>query len=240
MTKTTIRSNLTEFIPDITATKAKGLKYILGETNSYSCHGAPGVSDTAGAALWALDYSLFASQIGISTVHFHAGVGFKYNMIQPISLTRSIRDGSTLPTPLPPHIQPEYYAAIIVGEAIGKSGKTQIKELTLNDPHLTGYAFYEAGKLARAVFINLKAYTGAAVRASVHINIGFTGSAAPVSMTLKRLAIKQATDASGITWGSQTYETSNGRVSGSLSVQTRTIAQGVDIQETEAVLVHFT
>jgi hypothetical protein len=38
MTKATIRSNLTIFVPDITATKAKGLEYILGETNSYSCH----------------------------------------------------------------------------------------------------------------------------------------------------------------------------------------------------------
>lgn len=38
MTKANIRSNLTIFIPDITATKAKGLNYILGETNSYSCH----------------------------------------------------------------------------------------------------------------------------------------------------------------------------------------------------------
>ena len=110
--------------------------------------------------------------------------------IQPGSLTRSILDGSALSKPLLPHIQPEYYAAIIVGEAIGKSGKTQIQELTLNDLHLTGYAFYEAGKLARAVFINLKAYTRAAVRTSIHLNIDFAGSSPPVSMTVKRLAIK--------------------------------------------------
>jgi hypothetical protein len=95
-----------------------------------------------------------------------------------------------LPQPLPAHIQPEYYAAIITGEAIGKNGNTQIQELILNDPHLTGYAFYEGGNLARAVFINLKAYTGATVRTSVNLNIGFTGSSAPLSMTLKRLAVK--------------------------------------------------
>lgn len=50
---------------------------------------------------------------------------------------------------------------------------------------------------------------------------------------------RQATDVSGITWGGQTYETSNCRVFGSLSVQERKIAQGVDIQDTEVVLVHF-
>lgn len=38
MTKATIRSNLSSFIPDISATRAKGLDYVLGETNSFSCH----------------------------------------------------------------------------------------------------------------------------------------------------------------------------------------------------------
>jgi Glycosyl hydrolase family 79 C-terminal beta domain len=111
--------------------------------------------------------------------------------IQPVTLTRSIRDGSTLPQPLRAHIQPEYYAAIIAAEAIGKSGKTQIQELTLNDPHLTGYAFYEGGTLARAVFINLNAYIGTAVRTSVHLNLVFAsaGSSAPSSMSVKRLDI---------------------------------------------------
>jgi hypothetical protein len=34
MTKSYIRGNISMFIPDIEATLAKGLKYILGETNS--------------------------------------------------------------------------------------------------------------------------------------------------------------------------------------------------------------
>ena len=38
MNKTSIRSNLIIFEPDIVATNAKGLAYVLGETNSYSCH----------------------------------------------------------------------------------------------------------------------------------------------------------------------------------------------------------
>jgi hypothetical protein len=96
-----------------------------------------------------------------------------------------------LPQALPAHIQSEYYAAIIAGEAIGKSGNTQIRELTLNDPQITGYAFYEGGRLARAVFINLRAYTGTAIRSSVHLSLGFTGTgSSPVSMSVKHLAIK--------------------------------------------------
>ncbi len=50
------------------------------ETNSYSCHGAPNVSNTAGAAIWTLDYTLFASTINIERVFFHEGIGYKYNL----------------------------------------------------------------------------------------------------------------------------------------------------------------
>jgi hypothetical protein len=81
MDKSTIRSNLSYFVSDIAAAREHGLDYILGETNSYSCHGAPGVSNTAGAALWALDYVLFAASIGVTRVHFHHGIGFKYNFV---------------------------------------------------------------------------------------------------------------------------------------------------------------
>lgn len=109
--------------------------------------------------------------------------------IQPITLTRSIRDGSPLSPPLAAHIQPEYYAAIIAGEAIGNSGNTQIQELTIDDPQISGFAFYENGRLVRAVFINLQSYTGTSARASVLLNLGWTG-AGPSTMTVKRLAIK--------------------------------------------------
>lgn len=39
------------------------------------------MSNTAGAALWTLDYTLFAAQLGITRVHFHEGIGYKYNLV---------------------------------------------------------------------------------------------------------------------------------------------------------------
>lgn len=51
------------------------------ETNSYFSHGAPGVSNAAGSAIWALDYTLFGATIGIKRFHFHEGVGYRYNMV---------------------------------------------------------------------------------------------------------------------------------------------------------------
>jgi hypothetical protein len=113
--------------------------------------------------------------------------------IQPVTLTRSILDGSTLSAPLPAHVQPQYYAAIIAAEAIGKSGNTHAVELTISNSQVAGYAFYEGARLARAVFINSNAFlkSNTAARTSVHIDLGFTGSGSttPTSFTVKRLAI---------------------------------------------------
>lgn len=241
MTKATIRGNLSTFSPDIAATRQRGLDYVLGETNSYACHGAPGVSNTAGAALWTLDYALFAPQIGISRVFFHEGVGFKYNLIQPATLTRSTLDGSSLPAPLPPHVQPQYYAAVVAAEAIGSTGSSQAVELSVDDPTVSGYAFFEGGKLVRALFVNFKAFlASSAARGVVHISLGFAETSTRASnITIKRLAIEHADDTSGLAWGGQSYEIANGRKSGTLITTTGSVQSGFDIHDTEAVLVTF-
>ncbi|KAF9000674.1 glycoside hydrolase family 79 protein [Cyathus striatus] len=237
MTKATIRGNLTIFTPDISASRGLGLDYVLGETNSYSCHGAPGVSNTAGAALWTLDYALFASQIGISRVFFHQGIGFKYNLVQPVTLTRSILNGSALPEPLAPHVQPQYYAAIIIAEAVGKKGATRAVELDIDDPRISGYAFYDSLELTRVVLINSEAYfSGDGERPKTHINFQFPANR---RVEVKRLNVGFADDDSGITWGGQSYESESGRPSGSFQTESIWLENGVDISATEAILLCF-
>lgn len=118
----------------------------------------------------------------------------KLIQIQPVALTRSTDDGSPLAVVIPPCVQPQYYAAIIVAEAIGQSGNVQVDEINIDHDEITGYAFYEGGEIARAVFINLKAYTSdSADRIRVHLDLGFTnGTRTPVLMFVKRLVIEYA------------------------------------------------
>ena len=107
-----------------------------------------------------------------------------------MELDRSIIDGSPLPSPLAPHVQPAYYGAIIAAEAIGTSGSTRAVELSVDNDQITGYAFYEGGVLVRALFISLRAYlkdTGGK-RGTVHVDLDLSGSA-PSSMSIKRLSI---------------------------------------------------
>lgn len=242
MTKSTIRSNITIYTADVVATREKGLDYILGETNSYACHGAPGVSNVAGSALWALDYALFAPQIGISQVFFHVGVGFKYSLIQPVALNRSILDGSPLPSPSPPHVQPSYYAGIIAAELRGSKEDARISEIVIDNPRIAGYAAFEGGCLVRALFINSKAFLrengDAQNRTSVHLDLAFSGRS-PREMSIKRLAIGFADDVAVQNWGGQTFATKDGKAAGREQIEIKSVVQGVDIQETEAVLLRF-
>lgn len=106
-------------------------------------------------------------------------------------MNRSTIDASPLPTPLPPHVQPQYYAAIIAAEAIGSGSQPQIAELNIDNPTVSGYAIYEGTRLVRAVFINLKAFMKSATgaRGKVTVSFDFVGGGVG-SATLKRLAIQ--------------------------------------------------
>ena len=152
MSKASIRGNLSGFVADIAAVKQTGLTYILGETNSFSCHGAPGVSHTAGAALWAwITPCLQASSALLGYISIKASVisTISYRVILSDARDRSAHliadsahntdeflDGSTLLQLLPPHI-PLYSAAIIAAQLIGSSGSTTIVELMVDNTQIS-------------------------------------------------------------------------------------------------------
>ena len=129
------------------------------------------------------------------------------------------------------------------------SGTTKIVELELSAPNLSGYAIFEEGKPVRAVFINLNAWLksdeGTRERNAYHIGLDFTSAddaetlECPKEIRVKRLDIGYADDTSDLKWGGQSWETSEFLVSGEEVFETRSWNEGVDVRETEAVLVWF-
>ena len=207
-------------------------------------------------------------------VYYHAGIGFKYNFVrhilphisapcgaeeytgsqfQPITLDRSPVDNSPLSPPAQPYLQPSYYAGLVINTAVGReagSGTTEIVELEISAPNLSGYAVYETGKLVRAVFVNLNAWLQSdeevRERSVYHIDLGFASAddgemldPAGKEVKIKRLNIGYADDTSNLTWGGQSWETPKFLVSGEEVFETKSWEEGVDIKETEAVLVWF-
>ena len=216
------------------------------------------VSDAGGAAVWVVDYTLFGATLGIESLFFHQGIGYKYNFvnhsglhpcslpnyrvvqIQPVTLNISTEDATPLNPPSPPHVQATYYGAIVVAEFLGTVAPRIITEVTFSSSTMSGYAFYGAGgTLKKVLLINSEAFlTGETTRSSntVFFNFGATG---PKNMIIKRLSIPHADVLTGLTWGGQTYETSNALVSGNLHTTTVAVANGVTVSATEVVLVVF-
>lgn len=64
-----------------------GKPFMMFETNSASCGGFPGVSDSFGAALWALDYALQMAYSNFTGALLHVGgVDDTYNVRLPFCL----------------------------------------------------------------------------------------------------------------------------------------------------------
>ena len=61
--------------------QAAGKPFIMFETNTASCGGFPGVSDSFGAAMWGVDYGLQMAYSNFSQSLFHVGgQGVYYNV----------------------------------------------------------------------------------------------------------------------------------------------------------------
>ncbi|KAJ7757813.1 glycoside hydrolase family 79 protein [Mycena maculata] len=200
------------------------LGFLMIETNSASCGGFAGVSDSFGSALWALDYGLQLAYSNFTTALLHVGgQGVYYNPFTPPPTNMSSFEGWT--------IGAVYYSVLAVAEAFGTSNKSQIIDLQMNTNNIytPGYAIYDGGVLARlALFNYVSDPTGAsAYTVSFAIGGGTTGEAngTPAQVKVKYLVAPSISDHENITWAGQTLGSpfqSDGRLTGTEQVETVT------------------
>ncbi|KAJ7145148.1 glycoside hydrolase family 79 protein [Mycena crocata] len=190
------------------------LPFIMFETNTASCGGFPGISDSFGSALWALDYGFQMAYSNFTTALLHVG-------------------GQTPPTNQSTYhswtIGPVYYSALIVAEAFGKSNKSRIIDLQMNNDSIytPGYAIYDNNVLSRLALFNfITDPTGASDYTAT-----FTVDGAGLGLAnraLKQVKVKyfvapSVSNKQNITWAGQTFGShfaSDGRLTGALAVQT--------------------
>ena len=121
-----------------------GLPYILGETNSLYNEGAPGLSNSFGAALWGVDFNLYCAATGIGRVHMHQGTNYRYASWQPVQTVNE-----TLGTKAP------YYGNIMVAAFLGDlmANNVSISDIELGSTYQNAYAAYVNGRLERVAII---------------------------------------------------------------------------------------
>ncbi|KZS86852.1 hypothetical protein SISNIDRAFT_447342 [Sistotremastrum niveocremeum HHB9708] len=191
--------------------------FIMFETNTASCGGFSGLSDSFISAMWAVDYALSMASFNFTNALLHVGgQSDYYNPFTPPTTNQSsYRQWS---------IGPTFYSTLVIAESLGSSNLSQVVDLQLNSNNdLTpGYAIYEQGTAQRVVLFNYLTDPSGASDYTAYISVGGneTGQAnsTPASISVKLLLAPSATDKWNTTWAGQTFGgpfASDGRITGS-------------------------
>ncbi|KEP51984.1 putative glycoside hydrolase family 79 protein [Rhizoctonia solani 123E] len=206
------------------AVQAAGKEIIMLESNSVSCGGLDGVSDTFGSALFAIDNALQLASISFSQVFFHSGGGgAKYSAftVPPGNRTnfRQWTVGST------------FYSILAISEAIGHSGNVQVADLNLgagsaSAMYTPGYTIVESGTPVKVALFNfISDATGAS-----NYNAVVTVPAGQEQVRVKYLYAESVSSKQNITWANQTlgqtFYASDGRLQNQLDIVTVPCSNG--------------
>jgi len=195
---------------------------VMLETNTASCGGFPGISDSFGATLWSADLAFQLASANFSQVMFHiGGQNVYYNPFTPPPTNQSTFHQWTTGS--------IYYAALVTAEAFGPTGNSQIVDLQMNNNNdfTPGYGIYENGNPSKVVLFNYMSDTSGASDYVAHISVGGgeTGQAAatPNSIKIRRLSATSVSQKYNITWAGQTLGGqfgSDGRMQGDIDTET--------------------
>ncbi|KAH7882118.1 glycoside hydrolase family 79 protein [Phlebopus sp. FC_14] len=206
---------VSQYLSSTAYAQSVGKPFIMFETNTASCGGFPGLSDSFGAALWAIDYALQMAYGNFTGALFHVGgQSDYYNPFTPPVTNQSTFHQWT--------IGPIYYSALFVAEALGPSNKSQVLDLNMNggNEFTPGYAIYENGQPTRAVLINYVDDPSGASDYTASISVG---NASPAQVKVKYLAADSVSQKHNFTWAGQTFGdafSSDGRPVGVIDVKT--------------------
>lgn len=185
---------------------ARDIPYVLGETNSLYSQGRPGLSNSFGAALWAVDWNLYCASQGIKQIYMHQGTDYRYASWQPAETNKT-----TMGTKAP------YYGNAMVAAMMQGRDDVRIANIPLDQDTEAAYAAYVNGKLVRVAVINMVEYnytSGAdsddadaagGDRPTTRYSFRLPSSAASGSLPVQRLLANGSNAITGVTWDGYSY-----------------------------------
>jgi Glycosyl hydrolase family 79 C-terminal beta domain len=148
--------NVSQYLPQIAAADRAGIPLVMGETNSVSCGGRSGISDTLGAALWAVDYVLLGASLGLQKIFFHLGAQSEYSAFTPEPyfyknerLTSGVRS--------------TWYSHYFIAKTVATTYNKTLRIAALPDANsssLAGYGIYAGPMLEKLVFLDMGVWNG--------------------------------------------------------------------------------
>ncbi|MFZ0042127.1 MAG: glycosyl hydrolase family 79 C-terminal domain-containing protein [Solirubrobacteraceae bacterium] len=169
------------------------LPFRVGEMNSASCKGAPGVSDTFASALWALDTLFNFASVGVDGVNFHMLPGSAYELFSPSQTTAGTWQA---------FVHPEYYGLLMFAQAFPPGAR--LLPVSVPAGPLKVWATRATDGTTRVVAINQDTTNPHTVSVQV--------PGAVAAGSLEALQAPSVSATSGVTLGGQTFgaETTTG------------------------------
>ncbi|RAK86834.1 beta-glucuronidase [Aspergillus costaricaensis CBS 115574] len=215
-----------------------GIPYILGETNSLYNQGAPGLSNSFGAALWGVDFNLYCASQNIRRTHMHQGSNYNYISWQPVGTNRT-----SIGTKAP------YYGNAMVAAMLHGGDDVRIVNLPLAADTEAAYAAYVNDSLVRVAVINLVEFNYTSTdsiaekvesrpSAKYTFQLPSSGSVYSDSVSVQRLMANGSNAITGITWDgwSYNYELAQGKP---VRLQNVTIGEAISVGDDGVVEIEI-
>ncbi|OJJ33989.1 hypothetical protein ASPWEDRAFT_114341 [Aspergillus wentii DTO 134E9] len=209
-----------------------GIPYILGETNSLYNQGAPGLSNSFGAALWGVDFNLYCASQNIRRTHMHQGTNFRYISWQPIH-TENTSIGTKAP----------YYGNAMAAAMLHGGVDVRVANLPLTEDTEAAYAAYVNGTLTRIAVLNMKEFNytesePAQTRPLAKYSFRLPSEMSARPLSVQRLMANGSNAISGITWDgwSYNYELKGGEP---VRLQNVTIGETISVSDNGTVEIEL-
>jgi hypothetical protein len=177
---------------NVALAKSHDLPFVMGETNTYTHGGAPGVSNAFCSALWAADYTMFALKDGVQNIDFHGVADYPPgNISGKLQYYTPIWDDGTP--------APEYYGLLFYHQ-VTQAGGHLVTTTAAHAPNLDVYGVVGTDGKLRVALVNRSNNKYAL---TVHTDKSYTSA---TQLTMKAPTLKST---SGVTFGGATVA-SNG------------------------------
>ena len=186
---------------------AQGVSFVIGEGNTASCYGAPGVSDSYASALWTLDTLFNSAAVGVAGWSFTVGGLWHDDSPYHIPVNdsawqfRSCSDDAS-----PVVVQPMYYAFRLFNLATADYGALLNARVNSSDAAVKVWPVHSASSgVLRVVVLHKNA--NATANATVTLALGVRQSAYALTASLMRMRSRDGLSGQfGVELAGQTYD----------------------------------
>ncbi|OAP62424.1 hypothetical protein AYL99_04627 [Fonsecaea erecta] len=204
MTLSTTNDQFAAWVSQIQQAQATDYPYALREMGVVGPIGLSDITDVFGAALWSLNFFLYAATLNISSVQMHMTDNSNASAWQPIPYYGN-----------QPFVRPNYYAFAAFDQTIGPTCQAQVGGYIIQNPpaayggRIAAYSVYQAGTLASIVLINSNpANVSEPNKPSLTWDLSLPKQFAGQELYLAYLTNDGADAKHGTTWNGISYEKS--------------------------------